>query len=269
MANAARIAVDVGNSRIKMGRFVSGEGPLPECQESLVFLVDDEAAWSDSLASWAKQLPGADGVVAGSNQPGVDRLIAAWPDEWPAPMVIRSSEGFPIRINVDEPRRVGLDRLLNAIAACQLREEQQSVVIVDCGTASTVDFVSRDGAFEGGAILPGFGLSARALNEYTDALPLVSFVELAEQVDDKPEAASGPAALGRNTRSAIQSGIFWGQVGAIRELVSRLCEPDGEPPLLILTGGGSSALAPFLSHAVHCPLLPLQGLVLVADSNAR
>lgn len=265
MANAARIAVDVGNSRIKMGRFVSGEGPLPECQQSLVFLVDDEAAWSDSLSSWANQLPDADSVVAGSNQPGVDRLIAAWPDEWPAPMVIRSSEEFPIRIQVDEPRRVGLDRLLNAVAAGQLRDEQQSAVIVDCGTASTVDFVSREGAFEGGAILPGFGLSARALNEYTDALPLVSFVELAEQV----EAASGLPALGRNTRSAIQSGIFWGQVGAIRELVSRLSESDKEPPLLILTGGGSSALAPFLSDAVHCPLLPLQGLVLVADSNAR
>ena len=267
MTTAGRIAVDVGNSRIKIGRFLSGEVLLPECQESLVFLLDDEAAWSSALTDWARQIPAGDGVVAGSNQPGVDRLIAACTDVWPDPIVIQSSETFPLRIEVDEPRRVGLDRLLNAVAGNRLRGENQSAVIVDAGTATTVDFVSREGAFEGGAILPGFGLSARALNEYTDALPLVSFDELAEQVNAKSEAPSGPAAIGRNTRAAIQSGVFWGQVGAIRELVSRLSEFDEESPQLILTGGGSSALAPFLPDAVHCPFLPLQGTLLVAEAG--
>ena len=264
-----RIAVDVGNSRIKIGRFVSGGGPLPEVRESLVFSLRDQTEWSSAVDEFAARDPAADVVVAGSNQSGVDQLLASWPSAWPSPLVIRSSETFPIRIEVDEPRRVGLDRLLNAVAANRLRADDQSAVIVDCGTATTVDFVSRGGAFEGGAILPGFGLSARALNRYTDALPLVSFEELAEQVSEGAGTGTGPAVLGRNTRAAIQSGVFWGQIGAICELVSRLSESDDDSPLLILTGGGSAALAPFLSHAVHCPLLPLQGLVLVAEANGN
>jgi type III pantothenate kinase len=264
-----RIAVDVGNSRIKIGRFVASSGPLPDFRESLVFTLRSQAEWLSAVDEFAAGNPAADVVVAGSNQSGVDLLLASWPNAWPSPLVVRSSEAFPIRIAVDEPRRVGLDRLLNAVAANRLRADDQSAVIVDCGTATTVDFVSRGGAFEGGAILPGFGLSAIALNRYTDALPLVSFDELAEQVGADSAGATGPATLGRNTRRAIQSGVFWGQIGAIRELVSRLSQTDVDSPLLILTGGGSSALAPFLSDAVHCPLLPLQGLVLVAESIVR
>lgn len=260
MKSGTSIAVDIGNSRVKIGCFTSGES-LPECSESLVFLLSDEEEWVSAVRGLAEQTPDVTGVIAGSNQPGIEAFLKSWPVTWPAPTLIRSSENFPLEINVDEPQKVGLDRLLNAVAVNRLRDKARPAVIVDCGTATTVDFVAGTGAFEGGAILPGFGLSARALNEYTDALPRISLQELASQVE--ASRASGLPALGKNTRAAIQSGIFWGQVGAIRELVERLSAGGGSPQLF-LTGGGSSALAPFLPDAVHCPFLPLQGMLLLA-----
>jgi len=261
MKNESSIAVDIGNSRIKIGRFASREGSIPECAESLVFLLSDEEEWATALRELAEANPGVTAVIAGSNQPGIEALLKSWPDTWPEPTLIRSSENFPLEIHVDEPRKVGLDRLLNAVAVNRHRNGVRPAIIVDCGTATTVDFVAVSGAFEGGAILPGFGLSARALNEYTDALPRISLQELSSQVEVSGE--SGLPALGNNTRAAIESGIFWGQIGAIRELVGRL-SADGNSPQLFLTGGGSSALAPFLPNAVHCPFLPLQGMLLVA-----
>lgn len=263
MTSESSIAVDIGNSRIKIGRFASPEGALPECTESLIFLLSDAEEWAMALQELAEANPDATAVIAGSNQPGIEAFLNSWPVAWPEPTLIRSSENFPLEINVDEPRKVGLDRLLNAVAVNRLRDGTRSAVIVDCGTATTVDFVAESGAFEGGSILPGFGLSARALTEYTDALPRISIPELANQM--KVSGTSGLPALGKNTRAAIESGIFWGQIGAIRELIARL-STDGSPPQLFLTGGGASALAPFLPDAVHCPFLPLQGMLLVAKN---
>lgn len=263
MTNEVSIAVDVGNSRIKIGQFNDGEDSLPECCASLVFLLRDEAGWTQAMRDFSQQFCTAVGVVAGSNRAGIEVFLRSWPDSWPQPKLLRSSEKFPLEINVDEPQQVGLDRLLNAMAVNRLREKTRSAIVVDCGTATTVDFVSSSGAFEGGAILPGFGLSARALNEYTDALPLISFEELASQVGETK--ATGPDVLGKNTRAAMQSGIFWGQIGAIRELVLGLSSRESNAPQLFLTGGGSSALAPFLPDAVHCPFLSLQGMLLAAE----
>ncbi len=263
MKSESSIAVDIGNCRIKIGRFTSREGSIPECAESLVFLLSDEKEWATALRELAEANPDATAVIAGSNQAGIKTFLNSWPGDWPEPTLIRSSENFPLEIRADEPRKVGLDRLLNAVAVNRLRNTTQPAVIVDCGTATTVDFVAESGAFGGGAILPGFGLSARALHEYTDALPRISLQELTSQVEISGK--NGLLPLGKNTRAAIQSGIFWGQIGAIRELVGRI-SADVTSPQLFLTGGGSSTLAPFLPNAIHCPFLPLQGMLLVSKN---
>ncbi len=106
------------------------------------------------------------------------------------------------------------------------------------GTAITVDLVSADGAFLGGAILPGIAMSARALHEFTDLLPLVDLAEL----------AAPPPALGTETEAALRAGLFWGAVGGVRELMGQLAGP--ERPQVILTGGASAAVAEFRSN---CP----------------
>ena len=149
---------------------------------------------------------------------------------------------------------MGIDRLLNAVAANHIRPDKTPAVIIDCGTATTVDYISAAGAFAGGAILPGFELSARALHQYTARLPLIDVATLGH---------SPPNPLGHNTAAAIQSGLFWGQLGAVRELITRLSD-DTVSPLILLTGGGGSLLQPYISEAIYEPHLSLQGLSLTA-----
>jgi len=133
-------------------------------------------------------------------------------------------------------------------------------VVVDVGTAITVDLVSADGAFYGGAILPGIAMSARALNEFTDLLPLVETSDLTQP----------PAPLGTSTESAMQSGLFWGAVGSVRELVERMtkagsAENGAAEPDVFLTGGASQAVADLWGPSARCvPQLTLAGIALAA-----
>lgn len=253
-----RLAIDVGNTRVKLGLFAwrgsRKHGELPECIERLSLLSSDSIPW-ERLAEW--QSSNSDWLpttIAGSDPIGVERLKLGWPSSLgPAPRTISNTDGFPLSIRVEEPRRVGIDRLLNAVAVNDVLRADRPAVIVDSGTATTVDFVSADGAFEGGAILPGLALSAKALHEYTALLPLVSVPELGEQT---------PEPLGRNTRAAIRSGLFWGQLGAVKELIARQAPADAD---IFVTGGGGALLAEHLPRSRFEPHLPLQGLVLVAN----
>ena len=282
------LAVDVGNSHIKVGLFemtaysrttsekiapkpehLNMPG-LPRCVNFRSVPLKRPVPW-DELFDDQSTGSSSKGVIVGSNQRGVDQVVSDWPNWLQKPVVIRNSESFPITVDVDEPQRVGLDRLLNAVAADNVRRPAEEAIIVDCGTATTVDLVSSSGAFCGGAILPGFTLCARALNQYTEVLPLISMNELF----DLPPSEDCHTALGTNTQAAIMSGVFWGQVGAVRELINRL--PDHRksnggneaPPKILLTGGGSRLLIPYFANATPCPYLPLQGLILAAANTPR
>lgn len=270
MSETARnwLAVDVGNSRVKFVLFSEAldrkPDELPEALAAWTVALGQPLPWQDLHLTVKRLTRGVHAVIAGSNQKAVDRIVEAWPETLShRPCLVRSSEGFPLEILVDEPRRVGLDRVLTSVAAAVITRKQRPAVIVDCGTATTVNLMRADGAFLGGAILPGFALSSQALHHYTEVLPLVSIEEIVN-IDIEHH---GHAPLGKNTRQAIMSGIFWGQVGAVRELVQRLSrETEGDPQVL-LSGGGSRLLVPHLPNAVHYPYLALQGLVLVAAAG--
>jgi type III pantothenate kinase len=151
-----------------------------------------------------------------------------------------------------------MDRLMGAVAADRLRTAGRAAIIADLGTAIKVHVVSDAGAFMGGAILPGLAMSARALDEQTDALPRVNVEQW-----EKP-----PVSLGKATVPAIESGLFWGAVGAIRELVGRLSQDLPPHPELFVTGGGSKLVAEVLSQdegliVRHVPHLVLSGIALV------
>lgn len=255
-----RLAIDVGNTRIKFGLFampdVRRHGVLPECVQRAVVLNGEPLPW-ELLNSWkSMSVNWQTAVIAGSNPEGVKRLHANWPEALgPTPQQITNTAQFPLAILVDEPRRVGIDRLLNAIAVNELRGPQRPAVIVDSGTATTVDLVTADGAFAGGAILPGLALSAKALHEYTALLPLVSVTELGQETPD---------VIGLNTRAAIRSGLFWGQLGAVKELIEREAGPDAD---VFITGGGGALLTTFLQRARFESHLPLQGLVLAVAAH--
>lgn len=280
------LAVDVGNSRIKVGLFDTTDfgrstpekketdceykdiAGLPLCLDFRSVPLNESVPWDEFLNAYATDSR-LNGVIVGSNQRGVDQVVSDWPDRLPKPVVVRDSESFPVDIQVDEPRRVGLDRLLNAVAADAVRDSDKEVIIVDCGTATTVDLVSSSGSFCGGAILPGFTLCARALNQYTEVLPLISMNELF----DLPPSEDCHPSLGSNTTAAIMSGVFWGQIGAVRELIERLSHHRESPlggstdPKVLLTGGGARLLVPYFANAIHCPYLPLQGLILAAKNT--
>jgi type III pantothenate kinase len=116
--------------------------------------------------------------------------------------------------------------------------------------------LAGDGAFAGGAILPGIAISARALAEQTDALPHVAMEQL-----EQP-----PSPLGKSTVSAIEAGLYWGVLGAIRELISRLASGLSQPPELFVTGGASRQVADLLKTqgtVRHMPNLVLSGIALV------
>lgn len=264
-AESAWLAVDVGNSRIKFGVFASQakRERLPDCSLFLTCQPDDEIDWATLRQALGNNHFGS--VLVGSNQQGVDAVLAAWPNELQnsPPIVFRDSVRFPIEIDVEAPRRVGLDRLLTAVAANRLRTSAEAAIVVDCGTATTVDLISATGVFRGGAILPGFELCAKGLHRYTEVLPLVTMDELIAT----DESGQHPV-LGRNTHAAISSGIFWGQVGAVRELIARQSGlPGSGTPQVIVTGGGGELLRGYLESATYYPYLALQGLVITAEDQ--
>jgi type III pantothenate kinase len=255
------IAIDVGNSRIKFGlieRSDAAEPGPPRCSRSLAVRIEEPIPWEEILA-WA--LPGKNPIVtslvAGANPEGVKKVFESWPaKQWPLPVRVDDPSRFPLDIQVAEPKKAGIDRLLNAVAANVVRPEGGPAIIVDTGTATTVDYLDSTGAFRGGAILPGFEMSARALNHYTALLPYVSVEELAADTVDP---------LGGDTHAALASGLFWGQLGAIQALIGQFSRREKQPAFVMLTGGGASLLRPQLPEARFEPHLALQGLALVTD----
>ncbi|MGB2796320.1 MAG: type III pantothenate kinase [Phycisphaerae bacterium] len=156
---------------------------------------------------------------------------------------------IPIRAEVDAPESVGVDRLLAALAAH--RRAEGACIVVDAGAAVTVDAVSANGAFQGGAIFPGLEMIARALAEGTALLPKVGLPSEAPLV-------------GKNTREAISAGLVHGVTGAVAALVEGARETVGREAAILLTGGDAAFLAPHLPTAMRkvVPNLVLEGLVI-------
>ena len=174
------------------------------------------------------------------------------------PAADRRQEGcrLPIEIRVDNPAEVGPDRLVNTIAAFERYGGE--IIVVDFGTATTLDVVARDGAYIGGAIAPGVNLSLDALHH---APPRTC----------RASTSAMPAArLGRNTVHCMQSGIFWGYVGLIEGIASRIAKERGHDMRLIATGG----LSPLFARGsdmiqIVDPDLTMRGLVIIHDFNKR
>jgi len=249
--------VDVGNSGTKLGLFEGDSlDPLPEPSRAL-YLAGEEP----DLDRIAQKL--LEGVVQGVswwigsvNRPAATRLLDWLRENRPEERITLLASGdLPLVVALERPDMVGIDRLLDAVAANRLRRLGQPAMVVDVGSAITVNLISAEGAFRGGAILPGIGMSARAMHAFTDLLPLL----------DMRDLTSPPPPLGAATVPAMRSGLFWGAVGAIRELISRLAGQDAGQVQVFLTGGASPAVAGLLGETVqHVPHLTLAGIALTA-----
>jgi type III pantothenate kinase len=248
------LAVEVGNSRIKAGLFSPAtDDGLPSCLAATAFSVrrPDPA---DLLGRWLGGqdiLPEA-ALLAGTNPRLIKIVRDGWQERWGELLPLDRPSPAILVNRTDAPDRVGPDRLFDAVAANRLRPSGAPAVVVDSGTATTVNVIDADGAFLGGAIIAGFELIATALHERTAALPRIDVTNL-----DPP-----PDPLGRNTDAALRSGLYWTLVGGVKELVARLSADSPAPPLLLLTGGAAPLLVPHLPHARHEPCLTLQGMIL-------
>ena len=243
---------------------------------NVVFAVHDDAGWrgiwriatepqrtSDEYAVWLLTLLSLEGLkrtdihraVIGTVVPAALYHLRRLCRDWFAtePLVARSSLDWGFDILVDNPAEVGADRLLNSLAAHQTYGGP--LVVVDFGTATTFDVVDKDGAYLGGVIAPGINLSLEALHKAAARLPRIGI--------GRPQAV-----IGRSTVPAMQSGIYWGYVGLIEGLVTRI-QAEYDLPLKVVATGG---LAPLLAEGTTVigfinPDLTLDGLRMLARRN--
>ncbi|MDH7498387.1 MAG: type III pantothenate kinase [Syntrophomonadaceae bacterium] len=171
------------------------------------------------------------------------------------PLIVEPGVKTGLAIKYDNPREVGADRVVNAVAAYEKYGGQRPLIIVDFGTATTFCVVTAGGEYLGGAIAPGIGISTEALFARTAKLPRVELV--------RPRSV-----IGKNTIMSMQSGIIFGFVGQVTGIVQRMKEEIGEEALVVATGG----LAPLISQEADCidivdPELTLDGLRLILEKN--
>ncbi len=131
---------------------------------------------------------------------------------------------FDLKTNIKNKKNIGDDRLVNVIYAKELYSK--SKIIIDFGTATTIDILDKDGVYDGGIITPGIDLSLKSLQEGTAKLPLVRFRRIKRIV-------------GKSTLEAIQSGFFWGYVSMIQGLIKKIQNEKKNKFQIILTGGNS------------------------------
>lgn len=258
----AVLLADVGNTRIKLAVIADrgGAGRLPVVTRRTDLLTHDFRP--EHLQRWlGAAAPGpAVLLVAAVHERAAVRIeaaVAAAAMAGHRPLRQRRivRDDLPLVVRVIEPDRVGIDRLAAAAAATIVKPPDRPAIVVDCGTAATVDMVSIDGHFLGGAILPGPGLLARALAEGTSRLPAVAALE----------SAPPPRMPGRSTQEAIAAGIGWGLRGAIARLVEEARDAGEGNPQVILTGGSAGLLRDVLADAVELPDLVLAGIALAAE----
>ena len=158
-----------------------------------------------------------------------------------------------IDIHYENPEEVGADRIANAVAAYAFYGGP--VIVLDFGTATTFDCVSRKGEYLGGVIAPGPGISADSLSKYTSKLPRVEIA--------KPEKA-----IGKSTIGGIRSGLYYGYIGLIKEILKRVKSEMNGKPVVIATGGLAGLIAPELKEVkTVVPELTLEGIRIIWGKN--
>ena len=229
------VVADLGNSRLKWAEVGAG-GAIGEVGSTNADRFEASIRALGHLGPWR---------ISTVNPPAAARLAAALggPATW-----FRSAADVPVRHALAHPETAGADRAWAVLEASAMHPPGRPGIVVSCGTALTVERIDAGGTWLGGAIAPGLAMAAKALNRLTAQLPEVD-------VDSTPDA------WGDSTVPAARAGVYWGTVGAIRELIAR--QSAGlDRPWLVWTGGDASRLAPEVAGpgAVVVPDLVLRGL---------
>ncbi len=246
------LAIDVGNSNTVLGLF---EGKKLKKKWRI-------PSRPEALTRWVKKHRGKiDGIIISSVVPSLKPFLKNVGKKLGQthPLFVAAHLKMPIKLKVKNPKSIGADRLVNAVAAYS--RLKKDLLIIDLGTATTCDVVTSQGEFLGGAITPGIKTMASALAEKCARLPAVKI--------GRPRSA-----IGRDTQGAIQSGIFFGYAGLVKGLIEKISEDYGSPLTLVVTGG-LAPLVPLmlppslLQKGQIKPDLTLTGLHLLYEWNKR
>lgn len=237
------IVADIGNSRIKWGLCradqVAATASLP---------ADEPATWQSQLNAWSVNRPVA-WAVSGVHPQRCESLMRWIEQRGDQVLLVSRAAQLPLRVDLEHPDRVGIDRLLDAVACTRGPRRSVPAVIVDAGSAITVDWVDAGGVFCGGAIFPGLRLMAQSLRDHTALLPLVTIQHVQ------------PPFPGRDTRQAIEAGVAAAAAGGINALIHRLAEYSASRPTVFLTGGDAVLLSGAIVGPVQVwPEMTLEGL---------
>ena len=242
------VVVDVGNTAIKWGRCSAGR-----VTEACSLPPDSMDAWQEQAHRWNMPSPLL-WVVAGVHPERRDCFVRYPQLRGDRVQVLTRAVSLPLVVRLEKPDHAGIDRLLDAVAANNRRIAGRSAVVVDAGSAITVDALDTDGAFVGGAILPGLRLMAAALHEHTALLPRI---EVPRQRPTMP---------GTSTIAAMEAGIFWAVAGGVQALIGQCAVAMGSPLQVFLTGGDGPLLQTVLPEAQLWPTMTLEGIRLSAEA---
>ena len=248
------LAVDCGNTQVVLGVFEKDKllaswristNASRTADEYMVFLKDFLSSKNISFAD-------IDGMIVGSVVPGVNDALYKLAENYlqcPPPIFVDYQTPTGIKLMVDNPAEVGADRIIDALAAH--KKYGGPLIIVDFGTATTLDCVSATGEYLGGAICPGVEISRDALFSHAAKLSSIALT--------RP-----PKVIATNSADYLRSGILWGYGGQVDSLVRRMSAEWGEAPQVIATGGLAPLIADY-SDAIDAVdiYLTLEGLMMI------
>jgi type III pantothenate kinase len=250
------LAIDVGNTHTVFGLY-DGERLRHHWRlESERERTVDEYGVLLRILLAGVGLPAIDGIAISSVVPPTTQVIDAWCRSYlgRAPLVVGPGVRTGMPILYDDPQQVGSDRVANAVAAYE--RTRDTTIVVDCGTATKLEYVTRKGEYIGGVIAPGLGISGDALFERAARLYRVELM--------RPKQV-----LGRNTVHAIQSGLIYGYVSLVDGLVARMQNEIHAKARVIATGGYATLLAPESETIEEVDeFLTLDGLRLIYARNS-
>ncbi len=248
------IAVDIGNTNITIGLFLKDEEEFIKSipGRSHKKLTDCfKSTWQKiPILESSKEKKRNGVIVVSSVKPAWTKLIRQIVKDnlGEKVYIIGKDIPLPMTLWVDEPDKVGTDRIVSAAAAYDVTED--AVVVADFGTAVTIDLVDKKGVFLGGVICPGFKISALALKENTAQLPGIKVIRPKEP-------------YGKNTAEAINCGLYYSALGTLEEVIRRYAEKIDKWPQTVITGAGAKTIKDdcnFIDSFV--PNLVVKGIVL-------